>query len=92
MARRRMDGSARSQQRTAAQIRAERAEKKKKIKEAKMNLLGANTSIRDAVTDINTMIAAGSSKARIKAAQTRLEPLRTRAKGFADELKRLRNA
>ena len=92
MARRRMNGSARSQQRTAAQIRTERAEKKKKIETARKMLLGANVSIRDAVKDINFMISQGASKARINAAQARIEPLRTRAKGFADELKQLRSA
>lgn len=93
MARRKNDGTARSsQERTAAQIRTERAEKKKKIEKAKQTLLGLNLSIRDSVKDINFMISNNVSKGRISSAQGRLEGLRNKAKTAADELKSLRAA
>lgn len=91
MARRKTNGTTRSsQERTAAQIRTERAEKKKKIAAAKKTLLGLNVSIRDGVKDINFMIANKVSQGRISSAQSNLKGLRDKAQVAADELKALR--
>lgn len=93
MARRKNDGTARSsQERTAAQIRTERAKKDKKIKETKQLLLGTNLSIRDQVKDINMMIANNVSQGRITTKQRELESMRETARMHADALKALRAA
>ncbi len=91
MARRKTNGTVRSsQERTAAQIRTERAEKKKKIADAKAKLLGFNLSIREGVEDINFLIENKVSQGRISSAQASLAGLREQAQAQADILKALR--